>query len=182
MAEVTLRVDGLEVEEAPLCAATLRYFEGDGPFAAAVAAATGVALPEPLAATVVPDAGGMGPSVGCSVVLAWLRPTETLALCEADGPLAGLRERLATAAGGCVVDLSGGFKALRVRGSRAAELLSRLGGMVVGLAVGEARRGRLADVQVLALSVRPQEVSLIVDRAYTGHLLAWIQATLADWT
>jgi hypothetical protein len=172
-------VDGLEVEaEVPLYAATLRYFAADGPFAVAVAAVTGTPLPAPLTATVLPEAAG----AGAGVVLAWLRPTETLALCYAAAPLAGLTERLATAAGGHVVELSGGLEAIRVRGARLGELLSRLGGAGVGLRLNDARRGRLADVPVLAVCVHAGETLLVVDRAHAGHLLGWIQATLADWT
>ena len=157
--------------DVPLHAATLRYFEADGPFAAAVAAAMGAPLPPPLTATVLPG-----------LVLAWLRPTETLALCETAAPLAGLCERLAQAQGGHAVDLTGGLEALRLRGSRVAELLSRLGSTAVTPGAGEARRGRLADVQVLAIGFSAGEVLLVVDRAYAEHLRGWIEATLAEWT
>lgn len=182
MGEAVLQVDGLEVEEVPLYAATLRYFESEGPFAAAFATVAGTPLPAPVTATVLPDAGGVGVSAAATVVFAWLRPTETLALCQAAEPLAELKERLVTAPGGYVVELSGGLRAIRVRGARLDELLRRLGGVGVGQRPNDARRGRLADVQVLVLSVRPREVSLVVDRAYAAHLLGWIQATLADWT
>ena len=163
-------VRGLEVEAVTLNAATLRYFEADGPFAAAVAAAAGTPLPAPLRATVLPG-----------LVLAWLRPTETLALCETAAPLAGLCERLAQAQGGHVVDLTGGLEALRLRGPRVAELLCRLGSTAVALGAGVARRGRLADVQVLAIGMSADEVLLVVDRAYAEHLRCWIQAALGDW-
>lgn len=167
-----VRVPGLEVEtDAPLHAATLRYFEADGPFAAAVAAVTGKALPAPLMAAVMPG-----------LVLAWLRPTETLALSEEGAPIAGLKERLADAAGGHVVDLTGGLKAIRLRGARGSQLLDRLGSTALALRAGEARRGRLADVQVLAIGTSADEVLLLVDRAYAEHLRGWIEATLAEWT
>lgn len=167
----------VEVTEAPLHVASLRYFDAEGSFAAAVAAATGAPLPAPLRVTAVQAT----PADAAGVVLAWLRPTETLALCEQAAPLARLTERLAEAAGGHVVDLTGGLKAFRARGTRVAELLSRLGSMTLALGLHEARRGRLADVQVLAVSLRAEEVLLVVDRAYAAHLLAWIQATLAEW-
>lgn len=167
----------VEVTEPPLHVASLRYFGIEGPFAAAVAAVTGAPLPAPLRATALPaDATGTA-----GLVLAWLRPTETLALCEQAAPLALLRERLAQAPGGHVVDLTGGLKALRARGTRVAELLSRLGSSVPP-APGEAWRGRLADVQVLAVRVRADETLLVVDRLYAEHLRGWIAATLADWT
>lgn len=159
------------VEDVRLHAATLRYFGPAGPFAAAVAAATGTPLPAPLTATVLPG-----------LTLAWLRPTETLALSEDAAPLAGLKERLAGAEGGYIVELSGGLRAFRVRGGRARELLSRLGSTALALRVGDARRGRLADVPALAVCMAAEETLLVVDRAYTEHLRGWIEATLADWT
>lgn len=173
-----VRLPGLEVEAVPLHAATLRYFEPGGPFAAAVAAVTGTALPAPLTATMLPD----NAAVGAGVVLAWLRPTETLVLSEQAAPLAEFKERLADAASGCIVELTGGLKAFRVRGARAADLLSRLGNTALALRLGDARRGRLADVPVLALSLQAEDVLLVLDRAYAGHLRGWIEATLADWT
>lgn len=173
-----VKLPGLEVEtDAPLHAATLRYFEPAGPFAAAVAAGTGTPPPAALKVTAVP-AGAAG---AAGLLLAWLRPTETLALSEEAAPLAWLRERLADAAGGHVVDLTGGLEALRLRGARVPELLDRLGGAAVALRPGDARRGRLADVPVLALGVRAGEVLLVVDRAYAEHLRGWIEATLEDW-
>ena len=177
MAEAARQLEGLEVQELPLHAATLRCFDAAGPFAAAVAAATATPLPAPLTARVVPEAAG----AGAGIVLAWLRPTETLALCDLAAPLADLRERLAGAAAGHVVDLSGGLKAFRLRGARVADLLSRLGSAALGMGPGDARRGRFGDVPVLALSVRSGEVLLVVDRAYAAHLGGWIEATLADW-
>jgi hypothetical protein len=161
--------------DVPLYAATLRYFDAHGPFAMAAAEAAGVPLPEALGATAV----AAGPAAG--LLLASLRPTETLALAQAAAPLAALREAVAGVAGGCVVDLTGGLTVLRLRGPRLAELMSRLGGGGTTPRVGEARRGRLADVGVLALCVRAEEILLIVDRAYALHLTSWIRATLADW-
>jgi heterotetrameric sarcosine oxidase gamma subunit len=158
------------VEDVPLHAATLRYFESDGPFAAAVTAAIGRSLPAPLMA-----------AVSQGLVLAWLRPTETLALSEGAAPLADLKEKVAQAAGGHVVDLTGGLKAFRVRGARGSDLLGRLGSAALALRVGEARRGRLADVPVLAICVRADETLLVVERIYAAHLRGWIAATVGDW-
>jgi len=157
------------VEDLPIHAATLRYFDAAGSFAAAAAGATGAPLPAPLRATVMQGA-----------VLAWLRPTETLAFSEDAAPIAELSERLAQATGGHVVDLTGGLKAFRLSGAGVAELLSRLGSAALGLRVGEARRGRFADVPVLVVCVRAEEALLVVDRAYAGHLRGWIEATLAE--
>jgi heterotetrameric sarcosine oxidase gamma subunit len=174
-----VKLPGIDVDaDAPLHAATLRYFEPAGPFAAAVAAATGTPLPAPLTATILPAVA----ADGAAVVLAWLRPTETLAFSEEAAPLAELKERLADAAGGHIVDLTGGLKAFGMHGTGAPELLSRLGGMATALGLNEARRGRLADVPVLAVRVRAEKTLLIVDRVYAEHLRGWIEATLADWT
>jgi heterotetrameric sarcosine oxidase gamma subunit len=159
------------VAEVPLCAATLRYFDAAGSFAAAVAAAAGAPVPAPGHALLCPG-----------LVLAWLRPTETLALSEDAAPLDELKERLAQAAGGHVVDLTGGLKGFRLSGAGAAQLLSRLGSTALALRVEEARRGRLADVPVLAVCLRAEETLLVVDRAYAEHLRGWIDATLADRT
>lgn len=178
MAEARLVAQGLVVEaDVTLHAATLRYFDAEGSFAAAFAEVTGTPPPAPLTAMVVPE----GAAAGAGIVLAWLRPTETLALSEEAAPLAGFKEALAQATDGHVVDLSGGLKAFRMRGARVGDLLSRLGSAALGMGPGHARRGRFGDVPVLALSVRPGEVLLVVDRAYAAHLGGWIEATLADW-
>ena len=79
------------------------------------------------------------------------------------------------------MNLSGGLEVLRVTGERLAELLSCLGGTASVPRPGEARRSRVADVPVLALSVRPGEALLLVDRAYAEHLMGWIRETLLDF-
>jgi hypothetical protein len=171
-------VPGLEVADDPrVHVATLRYFEPRGPFADAVRVATGAALPAPLVAmsTTLPGSQQRG-----ELVLAWLRPTETLALTADAAVLRELVSRLEGAAGGHIVCLSGGLKVLRLRGARLDDLMARLGSSAAP-GVNEARRGCLAGVPVLSLSVRSGEVLLAVDRAYGGHLLEWIGATLADW-
>ena len=152
--------------------ATLRYFERTGAFADAVRAATGAALPQPLAACEV---------AATQLILAWRSPTETLCVTRSAARLAELTERLASAIDGCVVDLSGGTRIIRLTGLRIGDLLCRLGGTASVPAPGEARRSRLADVPVLALSLRPGETLLAVDRAYLPHLLAWIRETLLDF-
>jgi heterotetrameric sarcosine oxidase gamma subunit len=156
--------------DVPLHVATLRYFDAEGAFAAALALAAGVPLPGPLAA-----------AVGRSLALAWLSPRETLALCADGARLEELAAQLAEVPGGQVVDLRGGLTALRLEGAGGAEFLSRLGGFGTVPAPGEARRGRLADVPVLALSLRAGEIQLVVDRAYAAHLLDWVRSTLGDF-
>ncbi len=152
-------------------AATLRYFEPSGAFAAAVSEATGAALPGPLGAAESPDG---------RLTLAWRSPTETLLFTPSAQHLAQLESQLANASDGCLVNLTGGLKVLRVTGGRIAELICRLGGTASVPRPGEARRSRLADVPVLAFCVRPGEARLVVDRAYAEHLMGWIRETLLD--
>src|ERR1700694_1441571 len=163
---LTVRVD--ETTQA----AALRYFEAGGGFARAVRDATGVALPSVLGAV----AAGAG-----KLTSAWRSPTETLLLPPSAARLAQLEEQLAGAEDGCLVNLSGGLRVLRVTGERISDLLCRLGGTGSIPRPGEARRGRMADVPVLALCVRAGETLLVVDRAYTEHLMGWVRETLLDF-
>ena len=158
--------------ERAMAVAALRYFDRAGHFADAVRAATGAVLPEPLEARECADA---------QHILAWRSPTETLCVARSAAGLAEFSARLGTAADGCIVDLSGGVRIVRVSGRRIADLLCRLGGAASVPAPGEARRSRLADVPVLALSLNPGETLLAIDRAYLPHLLAWIRETLLDF-
>jgi hypothetical protein len=151
--------------------ATLRYFNSEGAFATAVLAATGARLPRPL--QVVETAGA---------VLVWRSPTETLCLAASAQRLADLAVRLADESDGCLVDLTGGLKVLRVTGERIGDLLCRLGGTAGVPQPGEARRSRLADLPVLALALRAGETLLVVDRAHLPHLLGWVRETLLDFT
>ena len=158
--------------EETMAVATLRYFDRSGAFAQAVRAAAGASLPEPLAAHEVAES---------QLILAWRSPTETLCFGRNRSRLAELTARLAGAGEGCVVDLTGGVRIVRLTGVRIADLLCRLGGAASVPAAGEARRSRLADVPVLALAVRGGETFLLVDRAYLPHLLAWVRETLLDF-
>jgi len=153
-------------------AATLRYFEPGGAFAAAVREATGAALPQP------PEAAQ---SADGQLTLAWRSPTETLALAPSAERLAQLEARLANVPDGCLVNLSGGLEVLRVTGEGIVDLLCRLGGTGSIPRVGEARRSRMADVPVLAVSLTAGETLLVVDRAYAEHLMGWIRETLLDF-
>lgn len=170
--ERLVSTDLLACVEETMTIATLRYFDREGPFAQAVQAATGATLPEPLAVHEVADP---------KLILAWRSPTETLCLAPGHTHLAELTARLAGAAAGCLVDLTAGVRIVRLTGVRTADLLCRLGSSASVPAVGEARRSRLADVPVLALSVRGGETLLVVDRAYLAHLLGWMRETLLDF-
>ena len=164
-AGLTVRLDGTTQS------AALRYFVRGGAFAAAVQESIGL-LPEGLQAAETPDG---------ALILAWRSPTETLVLTDNPARLSDLEARVAQEADGCLVNLSGGLQVLRVTGERISDLLSRLGGTGSIPRPGEARRGRMADVPVLALCVRAGETLLVVDRVYADHLCAWIRETLLDF-
>lgn len=157
------------VEEA-LQVATLRYFTREGAFADAVRSAAGMPLP-----------GVLEAREEAQLILAWRSPTETLCVTRSATRLSELGATLAACAQGCMVDLTGGLRIVRLTGFRIADLLCRLGGTASVPASGESRRSRMADVPVLALSVRAGETLLIVDRAYLPHLLAWIRETMLDF-
>ena len=177
MAEATAQIGplqgaGLTVYlDETLQAAALRYFEVDGAFAAVVREAGGVALPEVLRVT---------SAHGGELILAWRSPTETLLL-AGEPALSDFEARVAQATDGCLVNLTGGLKVLRVTGEGIADLLCRLGSTGSIPRVGEARRSRMADVPVLALSLTAGETLLVVDRAYAEHLMGWIRETLLDF-
>jgi len=156
--------------EETLQVATLRYFMREGAFADAVRTATGMPLPAVLEAREEDQ-----------LILAWRSPTETLCVTRSDSLLAELGARLAACPEGLMVELTGGLQIVRLTGVRIADLLCRLGGTASVPAPGEARRSRLADVPVLALSVRTGETLLFVDRAYLPHVLEWIRETLLEF-
>ena len=87
---------------------------------------------------------------------------------------------LAAAADGCMVNQTGGILVLRARGDKTGDLLLRLGSATAIAGVGEARSGRLAELQVLTVCVQPAEYLLLVERVYANHLVDWIAATVAD--
>ncbi len=163
-AGVAVRVE----EGAP--AAALRYFSATGAFAAA-ARAVGVALP----------AAGQASVAERELCLAWRSPSETLCLSRTEQRLLELKDALAGATDGCLVELTGGLSVVHLSGARIEALLCRLGSSASMPECGEARRSRMADVPVLALCLRPGAVQLVLDRAYTEHLLAWIRVTLRDF-
>jgi heterotetrameric sarcosine oxidase gamma subunit len=175
--EATIEADGLRVSvDLEVHIASLRYFDADGVFAAAVRSVVGMALPGVLQAAMAPASSGAG-----ALTLAWSSPTETL-LIGVDGErFSNAVAALADAGEGCIVDQTGGFRVLRVCGERVLDLLARLGGSASAPKIGEGRRSRLADVTVLAICVRPDETLLIVDRVYAEHLLTWIRETAADF-
>ena len=156
--------------EETLHVATLRYFTREGPLADAVRGATGMPLPAALEAR-----------EEAQLILAWRSPTETLCLTMSATRLAELGASLAACTEGCMVELTGGLRIVRLTGLRIADLLCRLGGTASVPVPGEARRSRIADVPVLAISLRAGETLLVVDRVYLPHLLAWMRETLLDF-
>ena len=171
-----IEIDGLSVADEPAyLVASLRYFDSTGRFAAAVREALGQPLAEPLHAIHVE------PSTGSAhFILAWRSPSENLLLCSDPAAFSAVATQLAAAVDGCMVDQTGGICVVRAAGNRARDLLLRLGADSALPDLGEARTGRLAELSVLTLCVRPFEYLLLVERVYRHHLLEWIHATAAD--
>jgi sarcosine oxidase gamma subunit len=171
-----IEIDGLSVgADRDVRTASLRYFDHAGRFAAAVREAVGRALPDPLRAFQVGSA-----AQGSYAILAWRSPTETLLLSNDLAAFDELEGQLAAAPDGCMVNQTGGIGVFRVRGKKAGDLLLRLGAVTAIPNLGEARSGRLAELQVLTACLFPEEFLLLVERAYANHLLEWIGATAAD--
>jgi sarcosine oxidase gamma subunit len=168
-----LTVDGIR----GMRVASLRYFDPAGNFADVAQELIGRPLPQPLradSATVVHQGGD------AKFILAWRSPTETLLLSADPGAFAHLKDSLANVADGCMVDQTGGLCVVRVSGSRAEDMLRRLGSGASIPAAGEARSSRLADLQVLTLCIQPGTLILLVERVYLAHLLGWMSTTAAD--
>jgi sarcosine oxidase gamma subunit len=171
-----IEIDGLSVSaDRGIPIASLRYFHHAGRFAATVCEAVGRALPEPLSAFQVGSA-----AQGSYVTLAWRSPTETLLFSNDRAAFDELERQLAAAPDGCMVNQTGGIGVLRVQGKKAHDLLLRLGAASAIPNLGEARSGRLAELQVLTACLVPGEFLLLVERVYANHLLEWIGVTAAD--
>jgi len=171
-----IEIDGLSVSaDRDIQTASLRYFHHAGGFAAVVREAVGRELPEPLRAFQVGNA-----SQGSYVILAWRSPTETLLLSNDRAAFDELERQLAAAPDGCMVNQTGGIRVFRVRGEKAGDLFLRLGAATAIPNLGEARSGRLAELQVLTACLLSGEYLLLVERVYANHLLEWIGATAAD--
>jgi sarcosine oxidase gamma subunit len=176
-APAAVEIDGLSVSDDPGSqVASLRYFDTAGSFAGAVREIVGRPVPDPLHAIQVEN-----PLNNAHFILAWRSPTETLLLSSDRVAFADLEQRLAAAADGCMVDQTGGMRALRVQGHRAGELFLRLGATTAIPGLGEARSGRLAEVHLLTACVQAGEFLLLVERVYAAHLLEWMRATAADF-
>src|SRR5882724_382801 len=172
-----IEIDGLSVTaDRDIQVASLRYFHQAGRFAAAVREAVGRALPEPLHAFQIGSA-----AQGSYVILAWRSPTETLLLSSDRAAFDELERQLAATTDGCMVNQTGGICVLRAQGEKVGSLLLRLGAATAMPGLGEARSGRLAELQVLTACVQAGEFLLLVERVHANHLIEWIRATLADF-
>ena len=154
--------------------ASLRYFTREGAFARMVSAVTGLDVPSELRAAHADDANHTGP------LLAWRGATETILLTRDAGLVDALQASAATLGDGCVIDQTGGLLVLRAHGPAVMDLVARKAGHGAMPASGQSRRVRFAEVAVLIVKVRADEVLLIVDRIYAPHLMASIRVSAAD--
>jgi heterotetrameric sarcosine oxidase gamma subunit len=153
---------------------SLRYFDAAGPLSATLRSAVGASLPGPLAA--VRYAGTQA-----ELILAWRSPTETLMMTADGAAFAAVASQAdEKRSAGYLVDQTGGLRAWQLAGTRARDVLERIGSAGSIPALGEARSGRFAELPVLVLSVREGEFVLLVERVYGEHLLGWVNATAAD--
>jgi sarcosine oxidase gamma subunit len=156
---------------------SLRYFDAGGPLSASLHEAIGGPLPGPLRAV----RYGIAHS-GEEIILAWRSPTETVLMTKDDAAFAAILNRAALdGAAGCLVEQTGGLWAWHVTGARTRDLLERLGSIASVPALGEARTSRMAELPVLALRVREEQVILLVERVYSDHLLGWMSETALDF-
>jgi len=175
-AAIVAQAGGVRVEAVRgLWAASLRYFDPAGSFAAAVLESIGLPLAQPL------SAAQSRASHDAQVILAWRSPTDTLLLCDGQAAFAEIEQRLLAAADGCMVDQTGAFRVFRVQGQRAREVLQRMGATTAIPGLGQARGGRMAEVHVLTICIEPGEFLLVIERVYADHLTEWVRATLADF-
>lgn len=161
--------------EETICVASLRHFSHTGDFASRLRTLLGTALP---------DTGQMlrvrGGTPEAHWLLAWRRPGETLALTPQPAALEALELAVETVTDGCLVELTGGLLPLHVRGAALGPLLARTAAANVAPRPGECRTGRLAEVPVTVLGIEPDEVLMLVERAFAPHVLATIRVTARD--
>jgi heterotetrameric sarcosine oxidase gamma subunit len=166
---------GVSIElERQLTVVSLRRFdERAAAPAALITALEGLPLPAALKAT-------SGAAHG--LTLAWRSPTEVVLLSADAGRAQALEQALAAHADwGCSVDQTGGVQVWRLCGARIRDCLERIGSADSMPGIGEARVSRIAELPVLAIAVREDEVRLLVERAYSDHLRGWMADTAADF-
>jgi heterotetrameric sarcosine oxidase gamma subunit len=152
----------------------LRYFDAAGAFVADIESLLRTKLPKVTQASIT-DASDQS-----AALLAWRSPTETLVITASAAGFDAISRLCAVTAGGCFVDQSHGHSVLSATGCYVPTLIARLGDANLMPSLGESKRGRLADLPVLALKVHASETLLLVDRAYQAHLVQWIRATALD--
>lgn len=175
-APFAIEAAGLRVQASGFCAASLRYFDPESGFAAAVLETIGQPIPQPLHAVAF-NSGNFH----AQVILAWRSPTETLLLCSDCALLAEFERRLVRATDGCMVDQTGGLCIFLAQGRRTRELLERMGATTAIPDLGKAHAARVAELHVLTVCVQPEEYLMIVERVYADHLREWIRSTAADF-
>jgi heterotetrameric sarcosine oxidase gamma subunit len=165
---------GLKVELEPrLHAASLRYFERDGAFTRVVQDVTGLNVPR--------DRGAAHRAVAATITtLAWRSPNETMLLTSDSELLDSLQTAAAALRDGCMVDQRGGILTFRASGNEVANLVAKTAGHGALPGLGESRRTRLAEVAVLLVRVRAEDILLVVDRIYAMHMMATIRVSAAD--
>jgi len=156
--------------------ASLRHFAPIGKkMSEAIDEVFGVALPSALQA--IPLACDYPKSVS---VLAWVRPSETLWLSINDPRFDMLAARIPTT-DGHFVDQTDGLCVISVTGERSEAMFARIGLCDSLPDIGQARRGRMADIAVHTVRVSNQETLLVVSREYMEHLINWIRVTALDF-
>jgi heterotetrameric sarcosine oxidase gamma subunit len=174
IARGSLSARGVSVElERGLSILSLRRFDEYASAPVSLTAALeGLALPDALRAT---------SHESRSIILAWKTPSEIVFASDDKGSAdAVLHAVIAHRDWGCAVDLTGGIHIWRLQGERVRELLERIGSTDSMPMVGEARVSRIAELPVLAVAVREDEVRLFVESVYSDHLRGWIAETLQD--
>jgi hypothetical protein len=154
---------------------SLRHFDSEGQFARAVEGIIGAPLPGLLATEL---ATRSPPRYWA--ILAWQTPTEALLLCDDELPIEKLSAEVSALTDGCVIDQTGGMKVLRMSGEGVQSMVARISGQATYPQIGQARRGRFADVPVLALQAHPGEILLVVERLYMEHLMESIRVSAGD--
>jgi hypothetical protein len=153
---------------------SFRYMDNRAEFIARIEQCVGCNLPQPLTARTLLLAGANTPGV-----LVWRSPTESLLLTP-DSTVAERVNALQPSADGCVVDLSGSLSIVQCTGHRLHDVLARLGGSGILPSVGEAKRGRWADVPALALCLREGDCQILTEYYYAPHLLEWARQAAAS--
>lgn len=173
--------EGLSVRlDRSLRIGSLRYFVA-GEAVSTIAGVVGGSLPKTLRAALQATGGAGAGKKESEFILAFRSPTETLLLSDDAEWFEAIASLAAGCTDGCLVEQTAGIWAWMVTGARTRDLLTRLGAPSIIPALGEARTGRLADVAVMSVCVRPGEIMLLIERVFSRHLMEWIAATVNDF-